>query len=419
MMPSIKFLMPLFVFCISCGIARAQQKHFIYVESENKQPFAVVLNGKVYSSSDYGYVIIPKLTDGDYNFTVSFPMNKFPDQNFSCIINKKDAGYILKSSTNGWALENMQSQKAATNTVAAVAQNNAFGNMLSDAVSDSNLTKTNFQTQPPPDTAVNAAAGSIEATDAAASSITVTDATALNNTALTNSSGKPEKIAEQKLDTGTHMQFVDKTQNGIDTINVFVPSEQTNVNEMANSFVNTDAAPDSQNAASSPAEVPAINSTLQNASTDLSNASAGNNNTTDTSTHDVTNPFYTPEQNNNPAAITNSTETTQITTTTTGNAVRQDCAKMISDDDLNKLKRKMFSQNGDFNMIQYASKYLNNKCITTDQIKTLGNLFSSDDGRYTLYDALYKYTYDYGNYPVLANQILDPYYKKRFAAMLR
>src|SRR6478752_10563115 len=95
-------------------VSYAQQKHFIYVQSEDKQPFAIVMNGKVYSSSDYGYIIVPKLADGDYNFTVSFPMNKFPDQAFTCSINKKDVGYFLKNSNDGWALENMQTQKITT-----------------------------------------------------------------------------------------------------------------------------------------------------------------------------------------------------------------------------------------------------------------------------------------------------------------
>src|SRR5579864_1723385 len=76
-----KFTLRLFTFLLFFSlitlVAKSQQKHFIYVESEDKQPFAIVLNGKVYSSSDYGYIIISKLEDGDYNFTVSFPMNKF------------------------------------------------------------------------------------------------------------------------------------------------------------------------------------------------------------------------------------------------------------------------------------------------------------------------------------------------------
>jgi hypothetical protein len=79
----------------------------------------------------------------------------------------------------------------------------------------------------------------------------------------------------------------------------------------------------------------------------------------------------------------------------------------------------MFVQDNENEMVQTAVKYLSNKCITTDQVKDLGNIFSSDDGRYSLYDALYKNVYDYGNYANLENQIIDPYYKLRFEAMLK
>jgi hypothetical protein len=79
----------------------------------------------------------------------------------------------------------------------------------------------------------------------------------------------------------------------------------------------------------------------------------------------------------------------------------------------------MFTHSSDNDMIQYAVKYLDKKCITTEQVKALGRLFSSDDGRYNLYDAMYTHTYDYGNYSSLTNRIIDPYYKKRFAALLR
>ncbi|HEY2727242.1 MAG TPA: DUF4476 domain-containing protein, partial [Parafilimonas sp.] len=131
------------------------------------------------------------------------------------------------------------------------------------------------------------------------------------------------------------------------------------------------------------------------------------------------NPFYKPEQNNNAAVNTVSNQTNEVVTTNVSNAVKQDCSNMVSDAELDKLRRKMFVQNNDNDMIQYAVKYLGKKCITTDQVKLLGSLFSSDYGRYALYDALYKYVYDYGNYSTLSSQILDPYYKKRFAAMLR
>ena len=99
--------------------------------------------------------------------------------------------------------------------------------------------------------------------------------------------------------------------------------------------------------------------------------------------------------------------------------VKDDCQAMISDNDFDKVKRKMFVQNDNNAMIQVALKGVANKCIMTEQVKMLGSLFSSDDGRYNLYDALYIHVYDYGHYAQLESQILDPYYKKRFEALLR
>lgn len=402
---SVKLFTLLYFFCLNCFVLKAQQKHFIYVQSEDKQPFAVVLGGKVYSSSDYGYVIVPKLVDSTYKFTVSFPMNKFPDQVFTSTINKKDAGYILKNGTDGWALQNMQTQKIIVSSTAAAAQKNAFSDMLSDVVSDSTLTKNNNVQQPVvAATAVAGSAAVISATGNAANSTGI----------ITDSIQGPEKISETKLDTGTNMLFVDKTQTGIDTINVFIPAETTNNNVAAgqNTLPDNSAVvvvPAVINNTSSQNNVPSVSANI------TTNDTASN---ADTTAQPIANPFYKPEQSAS-NTVANSAATTVPVAAATSNAIKQDCSNMISDNDLDKLKRKMFMQHNDNDMIQYAIKYLNKKCITTDQVKLLGSLFSSDDGRYSLYDALYNSVYDYGNYPALSSEIVDPYYKKRFAAMLR
>ncbi len=410
---SVKLFALLFFFCLNCFVVKAQQKHFIYVQSEDQQPFAIVLNGKVFSSSDYGYIIIPKLADSDYNFRVSFPMNKFPDQNFTCTINKKDAGFFLKNSSDGWALQNMQTQKMVMNNNAQVAQKNAFGDMLSEVVSDSTLNKKNVSAEQPSN-ATNAVAGGV----AGAALITV--GAQANAEPATDSVAQLEKISESKLDTGTSMLFVDKTQNGNDTISVFIPADAANTDLATNQPSSSEnATGNPQNGTVAVVAVPVINATQSNISTDSATVSENDVRTEkDTATSQLSNPFYSPEKKDaveGAAAVSTAT----VSVATASNAVKEDCANMISDGDMDKLKRKMFLQNNDNDMIQYAVKSLNKKCITTDQVKLLGSLFSSDDGRYTLYDALYNYVYDYGNYPVLANQIVDPYYKKRFAAMLR
>ena len=110
-----------FLVFFSFGLA-AQQNHFIYFQTENKQPFYVKLDKKLLSSSASGYLIVPKLQDGAYTLTIGFPKNIWPEQNITCSVNKKDDGYLLKNfGDKGWGLFNLQTlevvmaaQKAAS-----------------------------------------------------------------------------------------------------------------------------------------------------------------------------------------------------------------------------------------------------------------------------------------------------------------
>jgi hypothetical protein len=82
------------------------------------------------------------------------------------------------------------------------------------------------------------------------------------------------------------------------------------------------------------------------------------------------------------------------------------------------LKKKIAGNSAD-KMIQTAKKYFQNKCLTTEQVKILGALFASDDARYSFFDVAYPNVYDMSTFSSLENQLIDPYYKKRFRAMLK
>ncbi|HYK45113.1 MAG TPA: DUF4476 domain-containing protein [Parafilimonas sp.] len=438
---SMKLISVLFFSLLVCSTLHAQQKHFIYIESAAKEPFAVVLNGKVYSSSDDGYVIVPKLTDGSYDLTVSFPMNKYPEQSFKCVISKKDLGFKLQNTAdNGWALQNMQTQKVVANNNNEVAANSGFSSMLSEVVNDSNLTKKDLVAVPAPTSnsseldnsnkADNSVADNTNSTDksnvvagaAIAGGIIATnsDTTASVGSFVTDSIAQLEKISETQVDTGTSLVFVDRTAGGVDTIKVFVPADTLNkvAPEQAGS-----------NVIALGVTADEMNKTKAAENNEMVKSDAGvNESTAQADPNSVNNPFYKTADNNVPpkdnssagekAAVTAQNDQPSKTIETT-NMVKDDCAAMISDNDFDKVKRKMFVQNDNNAMIQVALKGVANKCIMTEQVKTLGSLFSSDDGRYNLYDALYIHVYDYGHYAQLESQILDPYYKKRFQALLR
>ncbi|MEO5966709.1 MAG: hypothetical protein ABIP69_00490, partial [Ferruginibacter sp.] len=93
-------------------LSHAQDQHFVYLQTENKQPFYVILKSVTYNSSASGYLIIPKLLNDTYNITVGFPKNEFPKQALSFVVNNNDLGYLLKNfGESGWGLFNLNSMK--------------------------------------------------------------------------------------------------------------------------------------------------------------------------------------------------------------------------------------------------------------------------------------------------------------------
>jgi hypothetical protein len=94
------------------------------------------------------------------------------------------------------------------------------------------------------------------------------------------------------------------------------------------------------------------------------------------------------------------------------------CKKAATDEDFLKARRKMAQQSKDEEMITEVQKFFKNMCFTTEQIRNLGVLFLSEEGRYRFYDASMKFVLDFHNFHLLENTMLTPYYKKRFQALL-
>src|SRR5690349_16747740 len=87
----------------------SQKVYFVYLQTENEQPFYVRMDKTVYSSSASGYLILSKLKDSTYSIAVGFPQNKWPEQKFSVTVSRKDQGFLLKNfAEKGWGLFNLQ-----------------------------------------------------------------------------------------------------------------------------------------------------------------------------------------------------------------------------------------------------------------------------------------------------------------------
>ncbi len=64
------FLSFLLSFCLT---GFSQQEYFIFIQTDNGQPFYLQLGDKTYSSSSIGHIIISKLADSTYTLNIGFP----------------------------------------------------------------------------------------------------------------------------------------------------------------------------------------------------------------------------------------------------------------------------------------------------------------------------------------------------------
>ncbi|MEO6330233.1 MAG: DUF4476 domain-containing protein [Ginsengibacter sp.] len=135
------------IFTFSYTTISAQQSHFLYFQTEAKQPFYIKLDNKVFGSASSGYLVLPNLKEGNYKLVFGFPKNEWPEQTIEYTL-AKDAGYLLKNfSDKGWGLFDLQSlsvvmannELAGNNSIKTEIKKDNFSEMLATVVNDSTI----------------------------------------------------------------------------------------------------------------------------------------------------------------------------------------------------------------------------------------------------------------------------------------
>ena len=151
-----KKLLLCLLFSLAVFAASSQKVYFVYIQTESDQPFFVKMNDKIHSSTGSGYIILPKLIDSSYNFSIGFPQSKWPEQNFNVVVNKKDHGFLLKNfNEKGWGLFDLQTlgiQMAISGKASVeekpkteIKEVSAFTELLSKAADDPSLKEKTVQ----------------------------------------------------------------------------------------------------------------------------------------------------------------------------------------------------------------------------------------------------------------------------------
>jgi hypothetical protein len=375
--------------------AVAQQNRFIYLQTDNKQPFYVRINNMVLSSSASGYMIIPKLKDGAVAFTVGFPKNE-QTLNFTYTVNKKDVGFLIKDfGEKGWGLFNLQSMDVlmakggrGSNTQKPEQNNNdAFSQVLSEVVNSPDL-NNKVPEEKEEDAIVKQEAVVVPKAEPVKETTAVPkQADPVKETPVISKTGEPASVVRLVMNnsnsTGREMIYIDDYGDQRDTIRIFIPAKQ----DMIVKEVTKRDKPAVKNTEKS--EEKFIEMELPNPNAKVDSIAIAKNETVLSSAEKIV-PM-----------------------------INSDCKQNASDDDFLKLRKKMAAADNEEEMISAAKKGFKSRCYSTEQIKNLSVLFLNDAGRYNFFDTAYPRVFDSHNFGSLERQLTDPYYITRFQAMIR
>lgn len=389
-----------FLFSIASFAGFSQKIYFIYLQTDDSQPFYVKMDKKVYSSSASGYLILSKLRDTAYSFAIGFPKSKSPEQLFSVSINQKDHGYLVKNfGEKGWGLFDLQAltvQMANSGTskldnrqVEENANVSVFTAILSKAADDPTLRERPVQIAEPEKSTGTAMQETVKQEDTKpqpADTIVFKPA----EVQIQESEKKEEpamkeeqvvfiepapyqksvitKKSESSTTEGFGLVFVDDLGDGTnDTIRLLIPNPKPVViavkEEVKEEKRFLDILPDS----------------------------AGN--------------------------IEVRTEVQQDSVEKRG--VKNNCTLIAEESDFFKLRKIMAAAEGDDNMIAESANYSKAKCFTTQQIKNLGLLFLTDGGKLKFFAAAYGFVSDKEKFSQLESELKEEEYVNRFKALLR
>lgn len=438
--------------------AKAQQVHFVYLQTENSQPFYVKLANKVTSSSPAGYLILPKMADGDYKISVGFPKKEFPEQTFEVSIDKENKGFLLKNfGDKGWGLFNLQSfalvmgENANAPSSVKTLQDDPFSRMLASVVKDSSLLETQqlILTNPVPDSPSVKPADSVTENNTAQIKVSDTTEAVKENDlraqdTLVVMRDTTQAVAEtpqpvvrssivrtlqKKEKDGVEMVYVDKSDDYSDTIRIFMPGDTASIQKplVAQDITKNDGISQSHATDSVMGEIPEsieknnvtlataqVESKKESDSIPVRDNSPGNAND------------FASEQSGPPATLDitgeeikkQTTPATEMPKVINSSSTNSDCKEFATNEDFLKLRNKIAAENNKDDMLKVSKKYFKLQCYSTEQIKNLSLLFLTDEGRFQFFESAYAFTSDSSQYHALQSQLKDPFYVNKFKAMI-
>jgi hypothetical protein len=432
----------------------SQKVYFVYLQSENEQTFYVKMNAAIRSSSASGYLILSKLRDTTYNFTVGFPQNKWPEQNFSVSINKKDHGYLLKNfGEKGWGLFDLQTltvQMAVSGSAKIEEKKmeenkdvSVFTDILSKAADDPSLKEKSAEPKTEEkkvETVIQESLSKEKPKELAKDTIAIKPDETISKPELVKEEKKVEPVIQENVAKENPKELAKDTV-AIKPVEIVAKPELVKEEKKVGNQEQPVVKPEET---VTPAEEEYKPSLVRKRSESSTTEGFGlvfiddlRNGTNDTIRLLIPNPrtlvVNTKEEPREekkfieilPDTVKKKEETvSDIKLAVTENPVeknvfKNNCLVVAEESDFFKLRKNMAAAEGDDGMLLEAKNYFKTKCFSTGQVKNLGSMFLNDAGKYKFFDLAYSYVTDIDKFSVLQNELKEEYYINRFKAMLR
>ena len=435
-----KKLFKLFVFLFFASASlHAQKVYFIYLQTDNQQPFYARMGDKIYNSTTAGYLILSNLHDSIYSLNIGIQGSEVADQPYSIPVNKKDQGFQIKNfGEKGWGLFNLismatimplsKSVNSAQTIKTEKREDNSFTNLLAKAADDSTIkekpviekpvekkadataTVSNTEKKADVKETVPSSQGEIK-NGIIAAPIVIKEDSKIDNPVIKEQDQESKNAAKMKEDSIAAAKVKEdellkeeelrkqdsiekaKTQSNIEgdykRSVVKLKSESSTTTGIGLVFLDilSDQVTDTIRVLIQP---------------DTKKATPVQANQEEKKFLDI------------PPVDSVEKVATQKAAVKSNN-----CKAVAVEDDFFKLRKRMAGANNDDAMITEAKKGFKTKCFSTLQVKNLSALFLTDGSKYNFFDAAYPHINDLENFSSLQSELKDEYFINRFKAMIR
>ena len=437
-----KKLFKLFVFLVLASASiKAQKVYFIYLQTDNQQPFYARMGEKVYNSTSSGYLILSNLRDSNYSLNIGIQGSQVPDQPYSLTVNKKDQGFLIKNfGDKGWGLFNLTTMATimpvtkSVNPVQVVKtekrEDNAFTNLLAKVADDSTIKEKPIIEKPVEQktdvTVLNTEKKEEVTTDTKeiiptrqedvkkgiiVAPILINEKPKVDSPVVKEQVQESNKVAQMKEDS-----ILAAKNNEAELLKQEELRKQDSI-EKARTQPITD--------------VDYKRSVVKLKSESSTTAGIGlvfldilSDQVTDTISVLISPDIkkaasVRTDQDEKKFLDIPSVDTVGKETASKAAIKSNSCKAVATEDDFYKLRKKMAAEKNDDDMISEAKKTFKTKCFSTVQMRNLSTLFLNDESKYKFFDSSYQYVSDLENFSTLQSTLKDEYYINRFKAMLR